>query len=132
MKRVALVLAFIVLAAFLVIGSLSNTVQAAPATSDIAGRGQPEQAEQPGGATSTAISTATGTATATCVPFVRIASAQNPVLVDGGVKPAPLDSSQASDPLPAVVQSQPGSPAKLPLPAAPNVVLLDQYDNDLG
>jgi hypothetical protein len=106
MKHVALVLAFIVIAAFLVIGSLSNTVQAARPNLDTGGRGQPEQAAQPGGGTSTAISTATGTATATCVPFVRIASAQNPVIADGGVKPA--------------------------LPAAPNVVLLDQYSNDLG
>ena len=124
MKRVALVLAFIVIAAFLVIGSLSNTVQAARPNLDMGGRGQPEQAEQPGGATSTA--------TATCVPFVRIASAQNPVIVNGGVKPARPDSWQASDPLPAVVKSQSGSPAKLALPAAPNVVLLDQYNNDLG
>ena len=66
MKRVALVLAFIVIAAFLVIGSLSNTVQAAHPNLDTRGRGQPEQAEQ--------------------------AAA----------------------------------------PAAPNVVLLDQYNNDLG
>ncbi|HKP53993.1 MAG TPA: S-layer homology domain-containing protein [Chloroflexia bacterium] len=124
MKRVALGLTLIVVAAFLVIGSLSNTVQAARPNLDTGGRGQPEQAEQPGGATSTA--------TATCVPFVRIASAQNPVIVDGGVKPARSESRQASDPLPAVVKSQSGSPAKLALPAAPNVVLLDQYNNDLG
>ena len=47
MKRVALVLAFIAIAAFLVVGSLSNTVQAARPNLDTGGRGQPEQAEQP-------------------------------------------------------------------------------------
>src|SRR5688500_15567977 len=51
MKRVALVLAFIVIAAFLVIGSLSNpgtlTVQAAHPNLDTEGRGQPGRAEQP-------------------------------------------------------------------------------------
>ena len=47
MKRVALVLAFIVIAAFLVIGgNLSNTVQAARPNLDTGGRGQPEQAER--------------------------------------------------------------------------------------
>ena len=46
MKRVALVLAFIAIAAFLVIGSLSNTVQAGRPNLDTGGRGQPEQAEQ--------------------------------------------------------------------------------------
>ena len=126
MKRVALVLAFIVTATFLVLGSLSNTVQASRLNLGTVGRGQPEQAERPEGATSTPISTAT------CVPFVCVASAQNPVIVDGGVKPARPDSKQATASLPAVVKSRSGSPAKLVLPAAPNVVLLDQYDNDLG
>jgi hypothetical protein len=46
MKRLTLVLAFIIIAAFLVIGSLSNTVQAARPNLDTGGRGQPEQAEQ--------------------------------------------------------------------------------------
>jgi hypothetical protein len=88
MKRVALGLAIIVIAAFLVLSSLSNTVQAA-----------------------------------------------RPNLDTGGVMPARSDSRQASDPLPAVVKSQSGSPAnpaKLALPAAPNVVLLDQYNSPLN
>ncbi len=66
MKRVALVLAFIAIAAFLVIGSLSNTAQAAPPT------------------------------------------------LDTGVK------------------NRPGSPSELALPAAPNVVLVDQYSSILN
>jgi hypothetical protein len=85
MKRVAIVLAFIVIAAFLVIDSLSSTVQAA-----------------------------------------------RPNLDTEGVKPARPDSRQASDLLAAVVKSHSGSPAKLALPAAPNVVLLDQYNSPLN
>src|SRR6476469_841980 len=47
MKRVALALAFIAIAASLLIGSLSNTVQAAHPNLDTGGRAQSEHAEQP-------------------------------------------------------------------------------------
>jgi hypothetical protein len=69
MKRFALVLAFIAIAAFLVIGSLANPVHAARPTLDTGGGGEPEQS---------------------------------------------------------------GAPAESAHPAAPNVVLVDQYNNDLG
>jgi hypothetical protein len=84
MKRVALVTAFFLIAAFLVIDSLANTVQAAHPKLDTGGRGQPEQV------------------------------------------------GRSSDPLPAVIRGESGSLAKLALPAAPNVVLLDQYNSPLN
>ncbi len=91
----------------------------------------------PAGATATPTTVAaTSTSTATvCVPSgLNIASAQNPVVVDGGVRPpAQSGNGGATRPQSEIAKSASvsasGSAPKLAPPVAPNVVLYDQYNN---